>query len=1064
MREYTNSFYKAFPWAKLAMEYRLSGVTSSVVKITTSELTDPIAPKVYSSNTEIRNSTDWNTVTQAQVSNLTGLYHSLDQLEDYFKGIYNTILSRIEESKVRVDEVEAKLKSFRTILSSAGNTIHTIRAGSLDLVEDKSKFYTVYGLLNSDPIEGTFRLADTGVFSSINSLNGFAGKAFIEKALIPAVEEVGKLENITDGSSSTYWFASMYSPSPLRTDSANKTWLGTSYQQGAAILLTYYLERPVIASEIYIDPLITEPLDLVSISWTPTLIQSAITNGSFVSGGVGWTLSSTHSMITSSGIDSSLGALILNTGYISRNLTKSTSYSLSTSSILNSPASAYLSSNRVQLNYYMKSTGLKVGARIVWYNSSSEIINYDEREDFGSNFYNQYTLTSYAPVEATSFDIQLGSFNTPYPPPVIPNLATEMASAMFDNVSVFVGECKWDVNTVIDRPITVSLPQRSTAARYSFTTVQRNPRKKILSLDRANTDTTGVPNTKDIFEGLTESTSDLLKETSYQGSGNSVFSYNFGFRELDIRYREYIPRGAIISKPVRTSKEIRRFWLTVDLSDRYSTGLNFYVYPYADNLDYLVRVNPFSLYSVTDSRGSSYNTAGSIYEVFTNEEINAGYDQRASNVIAVDSTKRADIYPGTDRNGKIALNNPIHFRKVQYNRVIDFLEAYGVHDFLFDPNSTIVYGVQGKSRDILMAYQLNEKITKTLQASDLLSIQGYNPVKVTVRTDKFVAYPDQYGAPTSNIIYPITAEVLKSNSVQTTQTNTKTDFISYKAWLSQTSLQDLYTLGLITPTDNPPWAWDDSIKPDLNMKLAVIIDQARNVNNARIRGWYNSLLANGKIPKDTTGVTIQTTTTKKDTVYKTKFAPLLAGAGGTFLKLYWRDLVKNTDTPIEKTAYLVEPLQGNITLNTSSPNASSLLMADYMFVVKPRSKSVNPFDEESLIRQTTGQDTIITRNMTDYTTGKIPKLRAPVFDPLDVDYYPIIEYYVTPDSEIQFSREFFKYGDQPAIITVEYDTLNIQPRFAVYVVRDSSVTRTPRLKSLGFGYRTGTASPIYNNE
>jgi hypothetical protein len=65
---------------------------------------------------------------------------------------------------------------------------------------------------------------------------------------------------------------------------------------------------------------------------------------------------------------------------------------------------------------------------------------------------------------------------------------------------------------------------------------------------------------------------------------------------------------------------------------------------------------------------------------------------------------------------------------------------------------------------------------------------------------------------------------------------------------------------------------------------------------------------------------------------------------------------------------------------------------------------------------------------------------------------------VSPNSELVFSREFFKYGDVPVIIEVEYESLNLTPRFAVYAVRDTSPTKTPMVKSMGFGYRSAGAS------
>jgi hypothetical protein len=98
--------------------------------------------------------------------------------------------------------------------------------------------------------------------------------------------------------------------------------------------------------------------------------------------------------------------------------------------------------------------------------------------------------------------------------------------------------------------------------------------------------------------------------------------------------------------------------------------------------------------------------------------------------------------------------------------------------------------------------------------------------------------------------------------------------------------------------------------------------------------------------------------------------------------------------------------------------------------------------------------------MTDYESGKIPTLKSPDFDRLSRDYYPIIEYYVNSDGEIVFARDFFKYGDIPAKVQVEYQTLGIQPRLAVEVIRSGSPAVTPTIYNLSLRVRESSPIPI----
>jgi hypothetical protein len=97
--------------------------------------------------------------------------------------------------------------------------------------------------------------------------------------------------------------------------------------------------------------------------------------------------------------------------------------------------------------------------------------------------------------------------------------------------------------------------------------------------------------------------------------------------------------------------------------------------------------------------------------------------------------------------------------------------------------------------------------------------------------------------------------------------------------------------------------------------------------------------------------------------------------------------------------------------------------------------------------------------MTDYIGGKIPTLRPPNFERLSKHYYPVIEYYVTSQGELVFSRDFFQYGDMPARIIVEYETLALEPRIAVQVNRSGSPSATPQLRSVSLHVQEGAASP-----
>jgi len=108
------------------------------------------------------------------------------------------------------------------------------------------------------------------------------------------------------------------------------------------------------------------------------------------------------------------------------------------------------------------------------------------------------------------------------------------------------------------------------------------------------------------------------------------------------------------------------------------------------------------------------------------------------------------------------------------------------------------------------------------------------------------------------------------------------------------------------------------------------------------------------------------------------------------------------------------------------------LLASYWYIRDENSPRENFYDVNT-VGSSGGivQTYPVTRNMTDYLTGRIPTLRKPNLDPLDPDYYPVFEYYVDPAGYIVFSESLFKYSDNYAKIIVEYDTLDINPRIVI---------------------------------
>jgi hypothetical protein len=207
-----------------------------------------------------------------------------------------------------------------------------------------------------------------------------------------------------------------------------------------------------------------------------------------------------------------------------------------------------------------------------------------------------------------------------------------------------------------------------------------------------------------------------------------------------------------------------------------------------------------------------------------------------------------------------------------------------------------------------------------------------------------------------------------------------------------------------------------------------------------------------------TSVTATISRVLKDNVYKTLYTPILTGSKGSLFNLYIYDAGDpNNPSRLDQNDYNINPDTGTIQIfATTTLGSGQEYRADYSYVNTPYTKQVDSFSESSFDQLRTGAQ-FITRNMTDYISGKVPVLREFQPDKTRSDYYPVVEYYVTPDGQIVFSRDFFKYGDSPAVVEVEYESLDIKPRLAVFALRTSS-TRTPRVKGVSMGFRSAAAA------
>lgn len=1039
MFEFTLAFLKPFSWLKRTYEYGLARSNNDPVVLDETTLTEPIANSMYPTTGTISKTLEWNTATYDNLINLGALYGTTDQLEAYFNSLYTIIQSRFKESEGRLQEQESSLQSLMASSKRSASTSIQLKGGSLVGVEQADKFYRDFGLLTAVPEEGIFRLKDTGFFSSIRSLGGFAGTIKLDYILGEMVEQ-GELTNIIDNTRNTFWMGTYYSAAPMKGDTNIITWLPEEYKHGFAVMMTMYLDRPTLATEIFIDPVTTEPMDLVSISWTPIGIENILVNSTF-SASSGWSYT-TATYQSSGGVDNGGCVTVSTSGYAKQTFSLAGNYLASGSTELVTTGA------RCQVNYSMTGSGdVAGGARISWLNNSGKVVGYKTQEDYPTGFFSTYGFLDLVPSGAVSGVIEVGIFNP------------ASGAVFFDNVNVIIGEKTFQVGELIDRPKTISLPEVARSGRFSLVFAQRNPRREILARNNSQL-SFNFGNSRDIDPSLIEIARNLTQKTAATGPGTTLFAYRLGFKEIDFRYREHIPRGSLVSLPIVTSREIRDIWLSTEVGQYFNDSTRFYLYPFADDPKNKIQVNPFVVGTV-DNATSQTISDGDILKIYTKEEQDDGWINTNDNTFIVSPKTMTETFDGTNRDAKIKLSNAIHTRRVKINSIGDWINKYTLLPGKYDPNLEVIYGLPLSASNIVDAIRTG--VSSSFETSDLINYEGYIPLKVTILTEKFTAYPDIYGKPDSTKIRTVLGEILTQTTVVETTVEESLNYISFEAWLATTKGKDLDHHTFMYKTF--PTQRDMYLKDIINLTKN---DQYHALMTQRYKSIYESLKSQSKLPKENAPVTTRTSAIDVNDAFSTRFKPIIIGSRGSLIRLYWYNPTDQQLLIIPQTQYEVtNPNIGLVKILAEPPSSGYTdIAADYKYlntsatedhfnsIINFSSNAGSSLDGSMVITKPLP----ITRNMTDYNTGKVPTLKAPNFDRLDKNYYPVIEYYVNSDGELVFSRDFFKYGDIPARILVQYQTLGIQPRLGVEVTRSGSPAATPTLYNIGLRVRETAAS------
>jgi hypothetical protein len=894
----------------------------------------------------------------------------------------------------------------------------------------------------------------------VRAAGDLIARVSLENTLGPVIHDQ-PLSFAFDGEHESFWLSTVRVPAPIKADSKTIPWLTRSYRFGAACRLRINLERPAYISEIYIDPLAGDPMYFVGFQWRPLSLTELIVNNTFnaitnfsssFSYPTSWSVypPDTNQWVRPSsgtGFDGTSALMVDNRQSVAQK-----AYAYQKVPLSGISEDAYLT-----LSWYQKGTiGYRAGASILFLGASSSFSVSPVGASLSlTESWAKHEVSTYLPSGASSAYILLGIFTG------------DPASALFENASLTYNttqtENPFGAQPVrLDKPRTIALKSPVLSDTFWLVFAQPNARRSLWPLNELQA--------QNVFLD-SESNPAWAQALRMQGMDRSppnaqVFEYTMGAKEIDLRYNEYLATGRAVTRPLKTYNEIREFWVEAQSE---SFGV--------ENISYHFLLRPGDPLSsaIPAVPLTSLDSTGKI-TIYTPEELDSGWvsprmlSSSASSYssIIISPVPIRKQYAGTDRFGKLSLEFAPHLRATQVKRIQDFLEQSYPTPVSFDPNAQSVAGLDfpgissGYTPAAWLSYILSSQRNSdgsliSVSASSMPSVirtKGYQPLKVWIETDQWSAVPDTFGTPEAGRVRYQALEFLQASQETVTQTFT----------LEQEEF----------------WVWD----------LQLGVRRKRRVSKAEIQSIIDSmesLDSQGQLDSTqkqqliyykqqlSSGRTVRTQVSPKAT-FQTRYHPIVSGKGAdlgmsnhTLLRLWWYNALSNVVLPLSQDQFQVtDSQQGLIALFVSNPSTGSewQLYADYWHISPQGTEepyswawSLTAIPSGYAVTGAIGTFPTIarsyplTRNKTDYISGRVPTLRPPNLNSLDEQaYYPIIEYYVSESGELVFSRDFFEFGDTPAKISVEYESLKVAPQLIVDLSREGLLsTRSPILKGLAIG-------------
>lgn len=1017
----------------------------------------------------------FNQAVRTLLANIAGLYGEIDRLDDLQAGL--TSLNRAE-----LERVENALREVGSILG-ATKRVHASRLQYTDIFFETfagdAQFETAHiwfrplpllenlGRVESflpsyiDPIDRSLTLRPGGNFSrSVTAEGEPLVHVEVSQVLGLSLDRTHGPENTVDGEYGSYWRELILSEAPIQADPFQVPWLPETYTEGAAAQLHYRFPFAVPFTELLIRTFANYPVRCLQVVWDNRKVTQAtlVTNGTFTSGSTtGWTVSlptggsSTAYAAGGYGGKSYLNlsltggsALIQNSSFTSSgartgchlHLKARYTNAIRLYAVVDwQVGGSTLRSDRVELQ----------GPRQEWFETSHLFLPPSGWVEGGTG---TLTLTAEGSGSASYTDVVfapvLGWMNTDLlPDPESDNIRIALPGALGTDVWLVLSQLHYEFLQIavprgeLDQTELWEQVQLDVAGRAdSLFGTDESP----WSLEGGERRTQAVPlptqetgllrevrrlggRVKNLF-------SELLRFThpDPQSTLLNRYLYTLGAWEVQIRHREYAPHGLHVTKPYRPRGEVRELNLLPNPGITQLSGdVRFWITARAsDGTD---KAKPFDGQAL----------------FFSSEEFIP--DTAITHFVMTPVTQR-ETFEGTDRYSRLRLT---HHPYVNLERV------WRVHASLSSGTLTWPLRFDG-NRETYNLYTSGTPWDRVLQNSyTVTQVTGYRPLRVWIElTDGQVARPDTLGRVQVGDVGYSGREILERRNFETEYEKV----VGRRRKRAKRSRQGTAerprrrkSSGVLTQFNFDWSAVARDVSQEELSQLPFVEDAVEDLVETQ-RGRQRRVRAR-RVKKIRAEL-------------HTRFDHIVSGPNGAALSLYLHksadvdpsgNYVTSGDILIPHLHYTLDAEAGTILVHTQPPNgdpAYDTFVAYYYFFRGENSRE--EFDVERTgtvpvsgidLEGDALQVYPVTRNVTDYVRGETPPMRPYQPDDLLPDYYPVFEYRIDNRGELVFANNFHPFGDIPAKITVEYESLMIEPRLIIEFPKKGAnafSTRTPVIR------------------